>query len=144
MISICLWLFPDIIMFLLSIIVFIVLRKLTIITEEVDLEDAEPQTVSESESTTENTYTPEQYVILKRTGKTHLDPETGLSIIFKYFIHLQPSFVRWQQCCSQPIFNHLSQALFISLCSCWRAPFGHLTKKSTVDLQFFAAFCVFC
>lgn len=70
LISVCVWFLPDIVMFLTSIIAFIVLRKLTAMVDTTDdIEDAEqrPQN-TDSISTEASTYSPEHYLLLKRTG----------------------------------------------------------------------------
>lgn len=74
LISIALWLLPDILMFLTSIVAFVVLKKLTAPPVIEDVEEsggssslnAAPETSAEEE---EGGYSPEQYVILKRVGK---------------------------------------------------------------------------
>lgn len=70
--SIALWLLPDIVMFISSVIIYAVLRKLTTPPANEDVEEnatdsitASPDSVADDE---EGGYTPEQYVILKRTG----------------------------------------------------------------------------
>lgn len=57
-------------MLITSITAFIALRKLTIVVSEGDAEGAETTSApaEDSESTDENVYSPEHYVILKRTG----------------------------------------------------------------------------
>lgn len=76
LVSICLWLLPDVVMCLINIITFFILRKLTSSLDGFNVEDAEPtQAVSESESIEENTYSPEQYAILKRTCMICLNNE---------------------------------------------------------------------
>lgn len=58
-------------MLLTSIIAFIALRKLNVVIYH-DAEEAEQRpTNSDSESIDENVYSPEQYILLKRTGKIH-------------------------------------------------------------------------
>lgn len=67
--SICLWFLPDVSMFIVNMIVFIVLRKISAVEVNTNIEETEPsQNQPESEICDENTYTPEQYVILKQTG----------------------------------------------------------------------------
>lgn len=69
LVSVCLWFLPDIVMFLTSIIAFIVLRKLTIAESNDDAEEADqPPANSDSISTEAITYSAEHYVLLKRIG----------------------------------------------------------------------------
>lgn len=59
-------------MLITSIVAFIVLRKFNIVVSE-DAEEAETRaTIEDSveENENENYYSPENYVLLKRTGKT--------------------------------------------------------------------------
>lgn len=74
LVSILLWLLPDILMFILSITFFVVLKKLTAPVVSEDVEESattSPNTSPEPATEDEDSYSPEQYVILKRTG-THI------------------------------------------------------------------------
>lgn len=73
LISIALWLLPDILMFITSIVAFVVLKKLTAPVVNDDIEDsggssslnAAPEPAAEED---EGSYSPEQYALLKRAG----------------------------------------------------------------------------
>lgn len=69
LVSVCLWFLPDIVMFLTSIIAFVVLRKLTIVEANDDAEEADqPPATTDSMSTEATAYSAEHYVLLKRIG----------------------------------------------------------------------------
>lgn len=73
LVSIALWLLPDILMFITSIVVFVALKKLTapVVAEDVEENggssdlNAAPEPAAEED---EGGYSPEQYVLLKRAG----------------------------------------------------------------------------
>lgn len=89
LISVCLWFLPDIVMLLTSIIAFIALKKLTNVVIDHDAEEAEQRpTNSDSESIDENVYSPEQYILLKRTGKIHWLNKIEWTNIFFIFIYI--------------------------------------------------------
>lgn len=71
-VTIVIWLSPDIVMFLSSIIIFVVLKKLTAPPANEDIEENATSSINAtSESIAEEDeggYSPEQYVLLKRTG----------------------------------------------------------------------------
>lgn len=66
-----LWFLSDVLMFLTTIITFVVLKKLTApaTTDDVEESVTESTTAPLEPSEEEGGYTSEQYVILKRTGK---------------------------------------------------------------------------
>ena len=70
--SIALWLLPDIVMFIATIAAYVILRKLTAPppTEDVE-ENATPSTsgAADTEEDEGPSYTFENYILLKRTGK---------------------------------------------------------------------------
>lgn len=76
----------------MNLIAFIVLRKITTTEIDTSIEEAEPsQNQPESEICDENTYTPEQYVILKRTGINAGISNTllGMFVFHLYFSKFQ-------------------------------------------------------
>lgn len=76
-------------MFVVNLISFVVLRKITTAGIDTSLEEAEPsQNQPESEICDENTYTSEQYVILKRTGMNNAELSNTLLGILVFHLYL--------------------------------------------------------
>lgn len=70
--SITLWLLPDIVMFITTIAAYVILRKLTAPPPAEDLEENATPSTSGAPDTEEDdgpSYTFENYLLLKRTGK---------------------------------------------------------------------------
>lgn len=72
--SVVLWLSPDILMLITSVVAYVTLKKLTAPIVNEDIEEnggssslnAAPEPVAEED---EGCYSPEQYVVLKRAGR---------------------------------------------------------------------------
>lgn len=71
-VSIALWVLPDVVMFLTTIIVYVILRKLTAPSTIEDIEEnatASTSAPAEAMEEEEGAYTHEQFIILKQTCK---------------------------------------------------------------------------
>lgn len=75
-------------MFVVNLVALIVLRKITITEIDASIEEAEPSQ-NQSEICDENTYTPEQYVILKRTGTGMTNSFLGIFVFHLYICIFQ-------------------------------------------------------
>lgn len=79
--SVALWHLPDIVIFITTIVAYVIIKKLTVPSEDIE-ENASPSTSAAADTEEDDgpSYTFENYILLKRTGKCEFSPSFSLSI----------------------------------------------------------------